>query len=284
MGKMFLYLSVVSVVFGANPVLSATNTQLEQLLAQVSALQNQVNSLQPSAGGINNATAISTARPGDFNDNVKNIQKFLASDSSLYPEGIINGRFGPATTRAIKRFQQRHGLDQVGNVGPKTLSKIKELISNSSLAGQGSIVSNPALTGVIKTVPINPSLIISGPTTTTPPANPAPKISITAPNPISAPSNSLKLEIFGLNEINITTSTVRIDWHTNKSSFGKMYFSMDPLVSDNYLVLDTPAIGSSHFFALNTLSSRTKYYYYVEAKDAVGNIVKSPIRSFSTNP
>ncbi|MFA6338756.1 MAG: hypothetical protein WCW87_01730, partial [Candidatus Paceibacterota bacterium] len=35
-------------------------------------------------------------------DLVRTLQTLLSSDSSIYPEGIVNGSFGPATTRAVK--------------------------------------------------------------------------------------------------------------------------------------------------------------------------------------
>ena len=38
------------------------------------------------------------------------LQKFLAKDKSVYPEGVISGYFGPATKRAVGRFQIKFGL------------------------------------------------------------------------------------------------------------------------------------------------------------------------------
>ncbi|MFA6339137.1 MAG: peptidoglycan-binding domain-containing protein [Candidatus Paceibacterota bacterium] len=40
---------------------------------------------------------------------------------------MVNGSFGPATTRAVKRFQQKYGISQTGTVGPVTRAKINEL-------------------------------------------------------------------------------------------------------------------------------------------------------------
>lgn len=39
----------------------------------------------------------------------------------------INGSFGPCTERAVKAFQERHGISQTGTVGPMTRAKLNEL-------------------------------------------------------------------------------------------------------------------------------------------------------------
>lgn len=38
------------------------------------------------------------------------LQRFLAKDRSLYPEGLVTGVYGPATKRAVGRFQMKYGL------------------------------------------------------------------------------------------------------------------------------------------------------------------------------
>jgi peptidoglycan hydrolase-like protein with peptidoglycan-binding domain len=58
-------------------------------------------------------------------DDVKKLQKILAQDKSLYPEGLITGYFGPMTLAAVKKFQVKYGIakpgdDGYGHVGPKT--------------------------------------------------------------------------------------------------------------------------------------------------------------------
>lgn len=57
---------------------------------------------------------------GMMNDQVKKLQEILARDPGMYPEGLVTGYFGPATERAVKLFQKKHGLEQVGYIGPKT--------------------------------------------------------------------------------------------------------------------------------------------------------------------
>lgn len=52
-------------------------------------------------------------RPGDIGDRVRALQRVLAAQgAAIYPEARVTGFFGPATRRAVIRFQERHA-DQV---------------------------------------------------------------------------------------------------------------------------------------------------------------------------
>jgi peptidoglycan hydrolase-like protein with peptidoglycan-binding domain len=65
---------------------------------------------------------------GDEGNDVMNLQVFLAADPSLYPEGLVTGYYGSLTTAAIKRFQAKYGISQVGRVGPQTMAKLNEVM------------------------------------------------------------------------------------------------------------------------------------------------------------
>lgn len=70
---------------------------------------------------------------GMTNAQVTALQQFLALDPAIYPEGLIIGTFGPATQRAVQRFQVRYAIahpgDQgYGNVGPLTRTKLNALV------------------------------------------------------------------------------------------------------------------------------------------------------------
>lgn len=69
---------------------------------------------------------------GTRNTDVTELQKILAQDKSVYPEGSVTGYFGPATQRAIGRFQVKHNITNVGQpgygqVGPKTREKLNSM-------------------------------------------------------------------------------------------------------------------------------------------------------------
>ncbi len=84
--------------------------------------------------GARGVTLSRTLLAGLRGNDVMDLQTFLASDVSLYPEGTISGYFGPKTTAAIQRFQEKYGIAQAGDtgygvVGPKTRAKIQEISS-----------------------------------------------------------------------------------------------------------------------------------------------------------
>lgn len=67
---------------------------------------------------------------------VKKLQTFLAKDPAVYPQGIISGYFGPLTTAAVKRFQEKYAADILaplglksgtGFAGPSTMKKLNTL-------------------------------------------------------------------------------------------------------------------------------------------------------------
>lgn len=107
--------------------------QIADLTAQIKALQDQINGLQKQQVTLQqtaNQTAFEIAtglRQGNEGESVKLLQTLLAVDTSIYPEGMITGYFGPATRRAIERYQRQNGLEAVGFIGPKTRSLLEKL-------------------------------------------------------------------------------------------------------------------------------------------------------------
>ncbi len=72
------------------------------------------------------ATLIRELEYGMEGSDVAYLQTFLAGQG-LFNAGV-NGTFGPVTRNAVISFQKKYGLSPaVGYVGPKTLSKIKQL-------------------------------------------------------------------------------------------------------------------------------------------------------------
>ncbi len=73
---------------------------------------------------------IADLKRGMTSEEIKAVQQILAEDSSIYPEGIVSGYFGPATERALNKFREKYGiLDEKGEkLGEKTLKKLQELL------------------------------------------------------------------------------------------------------------------------------------------------------------
>lgn len=83
------------------------------------------------------------------------LQRYFASDTSLYPEAAVTGFFGPATERAVIRFQVKYGLGTVatpgiGTVGPITRAKITEVSCGGSSVA--AIQTTSACTALAETL------------------------------------------------------------------------------------------------------------------------------------
>jgi peptidoglycan hydrolase-like protein with peptidoglycan-binding domain len=78
-------------------------------------------------------------------NDISMLQGFLATDPSLYPEGLVTGYFGTLTRAAVARYQVKNGLPAVGRVGPRTLAMINQQMASGSIGGfddQAPIISS----------------------------------------------------------------------------------------------------------------------------------------------
>jgi peptidoglycan hydrolase-like protein with peptidoglycan-binding domain len=75
---------------------------------------------------------------GSTGADVTALQTFLSLDTTIYPEGLVTGYYGPLTAAAVTRFQARYGIDQVGVVGPITLGKINGLLASGGFGGSNT--------------------------------------------------------------------------------------------------------------------------------------------------
>ncbi len=121
---------------------------------------------------------------------VKQLQEFLSTQyPDLYPTKQITGYFGPATEAAVKKLQEKHGIESIGIVGPKTIAKLNELtgLLHAPRIQPSAPTSTPS--GTIPALPATPAQPIGQAGTTTVPATPAtPGIFVPPPPP---PPNQL---------------------------------------------------------------------------------------------
>lgn len=82
------------------------------------------------------ASSMSLSRPlkaGSKGEEVVALQKFLQAKGFIPSTVKLTGYYGPATTKAVKLFQAKHKLAQVGQVGPMTLKAL-----NAEMSGMPS--------------------------------------------------------------------------------------------------------------------------------------------------
>lgn len=102
-------------------------TQIKALTAKIAELQKQLSELTKEV-----RTVLKDGLAEGMTDaDVERIQKLLATDSSLYPEGKITGFFGPLTKEALKRFQKRHGVTEDGTVNKETRALLEKYLKEN---------------------------------------------------------------------------------------------------------------------------------------------------------
>lgn len=81
---------------------------------------------------------------GESGADVRALQEFLATNSLIYPAGLVTGYYGPLTRDAVVQFQIAYGISPVGRVGPVTMAKINSLMN----AGLGLDTSATGMSNV----------------------------------------------------------------------------------------------------------------------------------------
>lgn len=261
--------------------------QIEILKAQIAALNTQLESLRQLQAQIASTTQgikgtlslIRQLRTGMNGEDVKTLQEILATDPEIYPEGLITGYYGKLTEKAVKKFQLKAGLEQVGSVGPKTLSKINEILQEG--AGKSGKVPPGLLIapGIRKKLGFSPTPL---PGQELPPGI-AKKIGTSTPA-TSTPDATAPV-ISQLTVSSITATSASITWMTSELANSKIWYSTStPLV----IAGATPQVSSADLvlnrtLGISNLSASTTYYYVVASADASGNTATSTENLFVTS-
>lgn len=122
---------------------NAESARVAELKVQVDPAQGIIHSLGKGSRG----------------NDVKLLQQFLKI-YGVYPEGMVTGYFGPLTEAAVKKFQEKEGIDSIGIAGPKTRAKIKEISQKS----QPVSAAVPAITDAVLSSGIAENGSANGPT------------------------------------------------------------------------------------------------------------------------
>jgi murein L,D-transpeptidase YcbB/YkuD len=89
---------------------------------------HETTTTKKPATGKTPAAPTVTLKPGDTGAQVKRLQRFLRLFG--YSTSPVDGDYGPATTAAVKRFQQATNLTADGIAGPATLKAIKAALGS----------------------------------------------------------------------------------------------------------------------------------------------------------
>jgi peptidoglycan hydrolase-like protein with peptidoglycan-binding domain len=101
-------------------------TQIKALTAKIAELQKQLSELTKEV-----RTVLKEGLSEGMTDaDVERIQKLLATDTAIYPEGKITGFFGPLTKEALKRFQKRHGVLEDGTLNKETRELLEKYLKD----------------------------------------------------------------------------------------------------------------------------------------------------------
>lgn len=300
---------VTGLIFGNVFVASAqtATTTTASLQALIQTLQEQIKSLNAQMQAIKQAQSqvvatggeikdtlklISQLREGAEGEDVKLLQAVLAADSTIYPEGRITGYYGKLTAQAVKRFQRANGLDQVGNVGPKTLEKIGAALEKNKVTTE---VRNGAKT-ICAIVPPG-HLIAPGwlkkqngnapivPVCQTLPAGIAAKIgSATSTPPTATTTPDVVAPVITQIVVTGTTATgTTVTWTTNEAATSMVWYGTStPVATGTASSVSSATLTQGHSVALTGLSANTTYYIIIGSTDAAGNTAMSAQYSFVT--
>lgn len=140
--KLFVGLAVVALIFGITAV-SAKAATIEELLAQIALLQQQLNQMQGGGGG--GSAPMPPLTVGSTGEGVRSLQQWLNANgftvaaSGPGSAGMESTYFGALTQAAVARFQVANGITPAaGYYGNITYNAILSMGGDSGGGGGGS--------------------------------------------------------------------------------------------------------------------------------------------------
>lgn len=196
-----------------------------------------------------------TLRVGSRGSDVLMLQSLLRGIPDIYPNGEATGYFGKLTEAAVKRFQKKYELEQVGVVGPKTREKLNVLLA-------ADIVP-----------------VVAAPTA---PVVAAPAVPVAPPTPVASLAHAdvtaplIRLLAAG----NIAKDRVAISWVTNELSDSRAEYGMNAVYDNAPLFDATPT--KTHTVRIPGLIPGVLYSFRVSSRDAAGNVATNDGGTFRT--
>lgn len=118
--------------------LSGLLATLQSLIARVHQLQQQIAGVKTQVGSLLNTNY----QVGSSSPEIQKIQQLLASDPSIYPQGLTTGYFGSLTSQAISRFQAKNGLPVTGTLDTATKALLQEYMNRATSTIPHGFLSN----------------------------------------------------------------------------------------------------------------------------------------------
>jgi peptidoglycan hydrolase-like protein with peptidoglycan-binding domain len=120
--------------------IAALQAKVQMLMAQIESLKAMSMKQSAQIEELRAELQLSKRlRRGDKGDEVKTLQEILATDPDIFPEGQVTGFFGPLTAKALRRFQEKAGLESVGEVGPRTLELLNKFLAQGGAGNSGKV-------------------------------------------------------------------------------------------------------------------------------------------------
>lgn len=301
----------------SSPSISVLTEQVQNLLAQIGALQAQLAKMQKEIISVKQELAITrTLAFGSKGKDVSDLQEFLSSFPDIYPEGLVTGFFGHATEEAIKRLQEKHGLEKAGVVGPKTRKQIQSLFSEHGNKGKekrnGLSVKHKdeedndeegnendddhlfasSTAGVAKIVICHKkekkhggeTIMIGSPAL---PAHLAHGDTLGACGTgggTTTPDTVAPI-LSNVTATSTAATMAKITWSTNENADSTVWYGISSpidIIATTTARMDNTTLVFSHELSLSGLAATTTYHYIVGSKDASGNQATSTGLLFMT--
>lgn len=239
---------------------------------------------------------------GFSGDDVKTLQEWLARDKDVYPEGIVSGYYGHLTEKAVKKFQKKYGIEQVGIFGPKTRAQLERLfgtlenrlenagidptplsdtfnrlLSSSSLATTTVLWQWHKLTLCHNGAAISVDLHAIA-------AHLKHGDTVGFCGGTSVSTDKTAPIIYGISA-SAGVNTTSVSWYTNESSDSRVWYatSTPVLSAPDAAHASSASLLTSHSIDLVGLSTSTMYHYLVVSRDASGNTATSTEGLFTTS-
>ena len=308
----------VAVAFSASaPAVEAAQLTASQIQAVVSLLQafgadaSSIANVEQALGGVETSastTAVSSGligffRIGSEGDGVTLLQILLAADPSIYPEGVVSGYFGALTQKALRQYQKKHGFEQVGFVGPRTLRQLQEDLEDNPVGTEddddadedgdedGDDSQNRGRGHRFCAIVPPGHLIAPGwlrkhggvvpviPTCQTLPGGIAKKLGQGSGTGTTTPDTTAPT-ISNIDVESITATSAKVEWDTNEKATSVVAFGTT--ASYGSTVSAGATRSTSHSLSLTGLTAATAYHYRITSVDGAGNAATSSDETFTT--